>query len=67
MKNKTCMMQGKVLASGKGQEGTDRDALFAFSPSPDSLFPAPLLDVFFFSLLPGPRSRSLLVLAMQRR
>lgn len=42
------MMQGKVLASGKGQEGTDRDALFAFSPSPDSLFPAPLLDVFFF-------------------
>lgn len=66
MKNKTCMMQGKVLASGKGQEGTDRDALFAFSPSPDSLFPAPLLDVFFFSL-PGPRCRSLLVPAMQRR
>lgn len=43
------MLQGKALALGKGREGTDRDALFAFSPSPNSLFPAPLLDVFFSS------------------
>lgn len=53
-------MQGEALAPGEGREGTDRDALFAFSPSPDSLsfFPIPLLDVFFFLLLPGPLSGS---------
>lgn len=57
-RKKRKVMRRKVLAPGEGREGTDRDALFAFSPSPDSLFPIPLLDVFLLLLLPGPLSGS---------